>query len=57
MDEHRELTDGYYAIKCHDSNLWELYKRENAQINRPVKSARTLQELRNFLEIRKLWRG
>ena len=54
MNERRELTNGYYAIKWKGDREWLLYQENSHKL---IKSARTLQELRDFLEIRKLWRG
>ena len=54
MTEKRQLINGYYAVKYKGDREWALYQESGRQL---IKSARTLQELRDFLEIRKLWRG
>ena len=54
MTEKRQLTNGYYAIKYKGDREWSLYQENSYQL---IKSARTLQELRDFLKIRELWRG
>ena len=54
MKEKRQLTNGYYAVKWSGGREWLLYQDNSPEL---IKSAKTLQELRNFLEIRKLWRS